>query len=408
MIIKTIKQHIRKLNSVQFEMLSNMCRHTNSLYNSGLYVINNYFKETNKYLGYNELYKEMKDNIHYKSIPAKIAQQTLRLLDKDFRSFFVLLGRKLKGKYSDDVHPPKYKKSGDKFILILPNDQVKLKNGILKITKDIKLPFSYELNGVIKQLVIKPIRNDYFTMLIQYEEKINKKYDLNKENYLSIDLGVNNLCSCFSNVGHSFIMNGKPLKSYNQYYNKRKTDIQSKLKKINDKHWSNKLSKITLNRSNYINEYFNIVIKRITDYCIENDIGNIVIGYNKEWKKNINIGKSNNQKFMSIPYYLLKRKLEYKCNSLGINFILQEESYTSKCSFLDNEEVKKQEVYKGKRIKRGLFKTFNNVLINADINGASNILKKVVLEVKLTDEIVVAMVQPVKISNIFTNNKVIV
>jgi len=326
------------------------------------------------------------------------------LLDKDFRSFFALLNRKKKGEYASIVREPSYKKKGEQFILIFPNDRLTIKDGFLKITKELKIKFTKKIDGKIKQLIIIPKYKGYYDMCLQYEETKNnpENYELNEKNYLSIDLGINNICACFSNVGPSFIMNGKPLKSYNQFYNKRKAKIQSELKKSNNKKWSNFLSKITTNRENYINEYLNIVISKIMKYCLKYKIKNIVVGYNEGWKQEINIGKRNNQNFSNIPHLKLKRKLENKCLTYDMNFIQHEESYTSKCSFLDNEVVGKHDEYLGKRVKRGLFKSSDGTLLNADVNGSANIMRKVVSNVHVTDEIVASMVRPVKI-NIFTN-----
>ena len=380
--MKTLKQHIRNLNKEQFLLLKSLCKHSNSLYNSALYVVNGYYEQTNSYIGYNKLYHEMKDNIHYKSIPAKIAQQTLRLVDHNYMSFFSLLKQKANGRYTDNVNKPKYKKPNNEFILTLPSDQISLIKNKLKITKDIKLDFNYQINGKIKQVIIKPNNYGYYTIYIQYEEIKKELTKSNKNNILGIDLGLNNLATCVSNVGHSFILNGKPLKSYNQFYNKQKAKMQSELKLCNNKHYSKRLSVLDYNRSNYINNYFNQGISQIIKYCLTKNIGKIVIGYNETWKNEINLGAKTNQKFVQIPHYTLKQKLQNKCLEYGIEFILTEESYTSKCSFIDNEGLFKQEIYLGKRVKRGLFISKDGILLNADVNGGCNIIKKVVPEFK--------------------------
>lgn len=404
--MKTLKQHIRKLKPNQFEELNNMCHHSNSLYNCCLYVIKEYYKQTAKYIGQNALYKEIKNNEHYKALPAKMSQQIVRLSDKNYRSFFALLKKKNNGQYGSNVNEPKFRKSGDLFNLILPNDQINLYKGKLKITKNIRIPFSYKIDGVIKQAVIKPkLKGKYYEIYIAYEQNKVEQPLVNKENLLSIDLGIDNFVSCFSNVGHSFIVNGKPLKAYNQYYNKRKSKIQSELEIKNQKKWSNQLEILTINRQNYINNYFNQTVNLIKKYCIKNQIGKVICGYNESWKQDINIGKINNQKFMCIPYHLFKQKLESKLNEIGVEFVLQEESYTSKCSFVDNEEIKEHKEYIGKRVKRGLFKTKDGLLINSDINGAANIMKKNVVSNEkfiLTNEIVDGIVHPLKLRNIFS------
>jgi len=406
--LKTFKQHIKKLNRTQFEQLKSYCLHSNSLYNCSLYITRQYFFETNKYIGYNELYKQLKDSIHYQSLPAKIAQQTIRLMDKDFRSFFGLLKMKRDGNYQAKVHIPHYKDKNKEFILILPNDQVSFRNNIIKITRDIKLKFNHNIDGIIKQVIIEPKKHNYYEINIQYQETnnnnnllnintLNKEggqtntnnYELNENNYLSIDLGINNFATCFSNVGHSFIVNGKPLKSINQFYNKRKAEQQSIIKIVNDKNYSNKLTKLTINRKNKINNFMNKTVYYIVMYCIEHKIKNLVIGYNELWKQEVNLGSKTNQNFVNIPYNIFKQKLENKCSEYGIIFNQQEESYTSKCSSLDLEDVQKHDVYLGKRIKRGLFKSnVTNKIINADVNGSINILRKHLNSKKLNKQVI--------------------
>jgi len=400
--MKTLKQHIRKLETKDFEKLSEMTYSSRKLYNCALYLINNHFKETTFYLGYTQVYHLMKGTEHYKALNAKMAQQILRLVDKDFRSFFALLQKKNRGEYKEQIKPPRYKTKGSRFNLILPVDQISIIKNKLKITKNLKIPFNYKILGKIKQVIIKPSKiNNYFTIYIQYEEIPIVDPELNKLNYLSIDLGLNNLVACISNVGHSFIMNGKPLKAYNQFYNKQKAKIQSELKTKNDKNWSNKLERLTLNRSNYINNYLNQTVAHLIKQCLNLNIGNIVCGYNELWKQEINIGKKNNQNFVNIPHGLFKQKLENKCKEYSIKFIQQEESYTSKCSFLDKESVEKHETYLGKRVKRGLFKTSTNKLVNADVQAAANILRKAVPKAQWVDGIEGCIVSPVKLKHCF-------
>ena len=172
------------------------------------------------------------------------------------------------------------------------------------------------------------------------------------------------------------VVNGKPLKSTNQFYNKQKSKFQSELPK--NVKISKRIQKLTFKRDCKINDYLHKSSDYIVKFCLEHELNTLIVGYNELWKQGINIGKVNNQNFIHIPYYKLIHMLTYKCEKYGINFTTQEESYTSKCSFLDNEEITKHEVYKGKRIKRGLFQTSDNTLINADVNGSYNIMKKAI------------------------------
>ena len=171
------------------------------------------------------------------------------------------------------------------------------------------------------------------------------------------------------------VINGKPLKSINQFYNKQKAKYQSELPK--DIKTSKRIQKLTFKRNNRVNDYLHKSTNYIVNFCLKNELNTIVIGYNEFWKQKVNIGKVNNQKFVQIPFERLLSILEYKCQKYGLNILSNEESYTSKCSFLDLEEIKKHDVYLGKRVKRGLFISSNGKLINSDVNGSYNILRKV-------------------------------
>ena len=203
--------------------------------------------------------------------------------------------------------------------------------------------------------------------------------------YCSIDLGLNNLATIGSNVIKPFIINGNPLKSINQYFNKKRSFLQSKLNK--GEYTNENLERLYLKRNNKIKDYLHKASRYIINQLVSNNINTLVIGHNKNWKQEINIGKRNNQNFVNIPFNNLIHMLTYKAQLEGIQVIETEESYTSKCSFLDNEEICKHEEYLGKRIKRGLFKAFNGKLINADLNGALNILRKVVGEFQYPIEV---------------------
>jgi IS605 OrfB family transposase len=420
--LKTLKFKIRKLNKQQFNILKDFSHYSNNLYNYSLYICKKYFEETNKYIGYVNLEKEVKNNENYKLLPVQSAQQIVKLIDKNFRSFFVLLNKKRNGKYHDNIKLPQFKKKGNMFNIIFTSQNSFIKNNELMLCSsreynkklnvkqglgNIRLPFTFKFNGIYKQLIIKPINNgQYFYCYIQYEE--NKKEQGEKkynENYLSIDLGINNLCSCFNSLtGQSFILNGKILKSYNAYFNKQQSKIRSELKLKNNKYWSKKLERLNQKRYWYIDNYFNQIVSYLIKYCKNNNIDNLIIGYNELWKYEINLGKQVNQKFMMIPFYLLKRKIEDKCLDNIINFIFINESYTSKCSSLDLESVEKHDIYLGKRVKRGLFKTSKGVSINSDINGSINILRKVIGDefIKKFQPVMDLMLNPVRI-NILTN-----
>jgi putative transposase len=404
--LKTLKQIVR-VDKERYRILINFSKYSNNLYNYTLYIANQFYEETGDYIGFKKLYHEVKVNENYKLLPSQCANQIVKLVDQNFRSFFAKLKRKLNGQYSDKVQPPKYRKKGSLFNIIYTNQFAFIRNNRIDFTKSINysklnkdklfIDFTYKIEGKMKQILLKPINEgQYFIMYINYEE--NRKYNskLNKDKYLSIDLGINNLCTCIDiSTGHSFIMNGKPLKSYNRWYNKKLAERRSEIKLKNNLNWCKSLAKLNLKRNNYVDNYFNQVVNKLIKYCLNKDIGNIILGYNESWKNGTNIGKINNQKFQYIPYLIFKNKLK---NKNIVNVIFQEESYTSKCSFLDKEEIKHHENYLGKRIKRGLFKTLSGKLINADVNGSANIAKKVIGDVIYDQPIEDLMFNPIKIN----------
>ena len=277
-----------------------------------------------------------------------------------------------------------------------------LKNGIIKLPKT-HIEFKTKQSN-IKQVRLIP-KNNYIVLEVIYEIREEKLKSDNKR-YMSIDLGINNLASCSSNVIKSFIINGKPIKSINHFYNKKLSKLKSELYLKHKKYTSKNIANLTLKRNNKIKDYFHKASKYIVNQLVNNSINTLIIGYNKEWKQETNIGKKNNQKFVQIPYLMFINLLSYKSKMKGINVIIQEESYTSKVSFFDNEFIPTYKLNDnkfnsiGKRIKRGLFKG-SNILINADINGSLNIMRKYLNEA--SDEIISPtcrgfVVNPVKIS----------
>lgn len=386
--MRTLTQNL-KLSKEQFTLLKCYSKHSNSLYNCSLYEVKNHYENTGKYIGIKDLDKLMQKNEHYKSIPSFNAQQIIRLVDKNYRSYFALLKRKLAGKYTDKVNTPRYRKPGDFFILIFDNTRIYVKNKKLKLYKNLKLDFSYDI-GKIKQGIVRWTGNN-FIIHITYESK-NQERKNNNGNYISIDFGVNNFASCVSNVGQSFIVNGRQLKSINQFYNKRKASLQSKLK---GRKWSKQLQVITDKRKRRINHFMWCAVNHITKFCLSKNINTIILGYNLEWKKSCNIGKVNNQNFQSIPFADFRQKLQSKCDELGLNLEMVDESYTSKTSFLDGEDSSNHSEFIGKRVKRGLFKSGNGTLLNADCNAAAQIMSKnVILNRDERDKIGAVIVTP--------------
>ena len=387
----TLKQQVKHLSKNEFRNLKYLSHIAKNLTNEAIYNIRQYYFNKKKYLSYNENYKILKNSENYKKLNSNMAQQILKEADGSFKSFFGLLKLAKNGQYNSKIKLPNYlDKDGFTTLIIgfirLKDDMliVPYSNSFKKTHQEVKV----KLPSVLKDKKIKEIRiipkqhSRYFEIQYIYEvEEVQR--ELNKENALGIDLGIDNLCTCVTNTGASFIIDGRKLKSINQYYNK----INAKLQSIKDKQkiecTTLRQKRIIRKRNNCINDYLSKAVRIIINYCLNNDIGKLVLGYNEDFQRKSNIGSINNQNFVNISYGKLRDKLVYLCKLYGIEFKLQEESYTSKASFFDEDEIPiydkenpQEYIFSGKRIKRGLYQTSAGKLINADCNGALNILRK--------------------------------
>jgi putative transposase len=396
--------------------LLDFCKTSKDLYNQANYLIKNYYLENNKYLGYYEFEKIIKhttnleNEINYRKLKAQVSQQTLMLLDKNWKSYFRSIKdyKKNPGKYKGLPKPPGYLPKDGKNILIYTYQSAKIKNNVLKLSQEfsINIPeYKGRTFDNFRQVRILPFQ-DYLEVEIVYEHSI-PKVELNEKKYAGIDLGVANLAT-FVSEDNVYIFNGNPLKSINQFYNKQKSTLQSLAETLNGRKSTNKIRRITHNRNNKIKDYLHKTSKMIVDICLKNKIGTLFVGYNNDWKDSIKLGKTNNQNFVSIPHKSLLNMLKYKCELYGICFESREESYTSKCDGLAYEELKHHEIYLGNRKHRGLFQSSIGKVINADVNGSFNIIrKKVVDNSYLQNEIVNRglLFNPVKVNPLI--NKII-
>ena len=379
---------IRGLTKAQYFQLRELCFFSNCLYNFALYNIRQQFFKDKTYLHFESNYHKCKDNDNYKLLQSNMAQQTLRAVDFAFKSFFGSIGKvKL-------ARPPHYRKKGGLYNLIISGNSISIQDGYLTVPQSrtytsvlnshrIKIKIPERLIGKkIKEVKIIPLyKGRAFKIAYCYEiEEENLK--LNRENSLAIDIGLDNLATCVTNFGTSFIMDGRKIKQINQNWNKRRAYLQSILMK-QGRYSSKLLERITLKRNNRVNDCLKKTARYIINFCIANDIGMVICGYNPDFKREINLGKKVNQQFTQIPFGALRRQLENLCTRYGMSYVEQEESYTSKASFLDldgipvyDAETTYMETFSGKRIKRGLYKSKSGRLINADVNGAANILRK--------------------------------
>lgn len=391
-MILTQTNKIRNLSKKEYEVLKELCHISKNLFNVGLYTIRQYYFTEKKYLSYESNYHECKSNENYKLLQAGISQQILKVVDRSFKSFFNLMKKAKIGEYRyNQIKLPHYLDKEGVFPLICSKNAISIKDGyfVLPISREykklndvkIKIPCNLVDKNIKEVRIIPLFRGKYFDIQYVYEEK-EEDLKLNKDNSLTIDVGLENLATCVDNTGTSFIMDGRKIKSINQYYNKK----MAKLKSIADKQkykYTNRISRLIESRNNKTKDQIKKTSRYIVNYCIKNDIGTIIAGYNCDFKRNINIGKKNNQNFTQISFGELRNTIKYLCERYCIQYIEQEESYTSKSSFLDkdklpkyNPEAKEKYKFSGRRIKRGLYKSKKGQIINADVNGACNILRK--------------------------------
>ena len=388
----TVKQQVKHLSKQEYLDIKELCHVAKNLTNEAIYNIRQYYFVNNEYLSYEKNYKLLKSSDNYKILNSNMAQQILKEVDGSFKSFFNLLRLAKQGKYSyKDIRLPHYLLKDSFTTLVIGFVRIKDNKLLIPFSnlyKKTHKPISINMPPILADKKIKEIRiipkvnARFFEIQYTYEKYIEQK-KLNNQNALAIDLGINNLCTCVTSNGYSFIIDGKRLKSINQWYNKENAKLQSIKDKQGIDNITLRQSIILNNRNNKINDYMSKALRYIIDYCINNDIGNIIVGYNETFQRNSDIGKRNNQTFVNIPYGKLTDKLEYLSKLYGINIIKQEESYTSKASFFDKDNIPiycdnnhNAYSFSGQRIKRGLYKTGTNKLINADINGALNIMRK--------------------------------
>ena len=388
-IIKQVEKHIIKKSHPYYSMFCEYTHLVKNLYNHANYLVRKEFTETGKWLrayDLDPLLREDRDYPDYRNMPvAQSAQQTLHLLERDWRSFFRSIKdwSKNKDKYLGKPKLPKYKPKDGRMVFILTNQQLRQKDDLLCFPKSFE-GFTMKLRCVtlsnfekINQIRIVPM-NQIFCVEIVYSISINDDILPDNGRYMSIDLGLDNLATIVTNIRlNPTIVNGKGLKSNNQYYNKKLSHYQSIAKRMNNKFYTNRLYRLTQKRNFKIEDALHKISKFIVTKALSNDIHTIVIGNNKTWKQSISLGNRTNQAFVNIPHQKLIEKIVYKARNVGINVILTEESYTSGTSFLDGELPTKVFYNKDRRIHRGLFISNQDIHINADVNAAYQIMKKV-------------------------------
>lgn len=406
------------------DILDKLSFHSARLYNACLFNIRQYFFSNNAYLPFKNQYHLIKNNENFKLLINDSSQQVLRMVDKNFRSFFALLNMKKRGKYSAPIHIPHYLKKDKGWHIYVAGRSCRVKDNLIYIglsklfretynisQRDITLPLPKNVgNKKIHQIQISPNSDNLtYNYIVVYEDEIKQHIELDKSRSLSIDVGTNNLFTCYDSFNNKvFIIDGRYLKSVNQFFNKQIGKLQAKYTNTDIK-WNKtkRFFRLSNKRNNIINECFNKAVNIVIKYCVENKIGNLIIGDFSGSKNGSELNKKSNQNFIQIPHYRLKSKLSSKCEENGIKYNLIEESYTSKACAYNLDEIptykdgnEENYTFSGYREKRGIYKVKDiSIRYNSDVNGAINIYRKYIKNVSKEREISLELVRAVSTSH---------
>lgn len=382
--MQLIEQHIVLRSNQCYKECDKLCLLTKNLYNCMLYAIRGRYNK-HEDIQLMNLYHEFKTSEQYLLLPAKVASDVIKMLQTTVKGYFKSISdyKKHPIKYKAKPKFPKYLKSdGGRYVAWFTNQAISkrefTKNGKIKLSKfDITVKTKITDFSLIDCVRVVPHFGYYSVEVVYTVEPKPIKSD--NMNFMAIDLGVSNLATCtFNNGKKPIIINGRPLKSINQYYNKKRSKLKSQLEVCNKTKSSNKSRKIDMKRNFKVSNYLHKASRAITNIAEENKITTVIVGQNKGWKQSSNIGRKNNQSFVQIPHSRLVQMLQYKLELEGIKLVVVNEAYTSKCSFFDNEEICRHDTYLGRRVHRGLFRTNNGMLVNADVNGSYNIMRHAV------------------------------
>ncbi len=383
--MQLVEQHVIDRNDPRYAVIDAAAFASKNLYNAANYELRQAFIHEGRFLSYNQLDKLMQSHEAYRALPAKVAQWVLKGLVNNWKAF-----RQARESYQRDPSKftgrpllPKYKHKTDGRNLLIYTIQAinkkALRRGLIQPSM-LSITVKTQQQNV-DQVRIVP-RKGFYVVEVVYEQTV-KQAPVNPAYYAGIDIGMNNLVALASNkpAFQAVVVNGRPVKSTNQFYNKRRAELQKKLGKTGT---TKRMERMTNKRNRRIDHYMHTASKRIIDLLVREGIGTLCIGKNDGWKNEIEMGKRNNQNFVQIPHARFIQMLSYKAELVGITVLITEESYTSKASFLDRDPlpIRKpnddtEHTFSGKRIKRGLYRASNGRYINADLNGAANIIRKV-------------------------------
>lgn len=377
--MQLVEQHRIDRHDPRFAAIDAAAFASKNLYNAALYVTRQAFIQQSCVVSYEGLARELKTTQEYRALPAKVAQWVLKQVALAWKSYFTACAAYKADPPRFPGHPklPKYLGKHGRNLLTYTDQAIsrapKNRGYIVPSGLDIRVETH---QAAVDQVRIVPHASHY-TVEVIYERSVTPAH-VDPSRVASIDIGLNNLAAVTSNQPGlvPFLVQGRPLKAINQWYNKRRAHLQAKLPRGN--FVSRQLDILTDKRQRQITSYLHVASRRVVDWLVRQRIGTLVIGKNDGWKQQIRLGTRTNQNFVFIPHARFIEMLRYKAELVGTQVIVSEESYTSKCSFLDLEPVGKHAVYAGKRVKRGLFRAGGGRCLNADINGAYNVLRKVV------------------------------
>jgi len=360
--------------------ISGLCHLSKNLYNEANYIVRQEFSKTGRWIRNYDLDHLLHQSDNYKSLPSQTSQQILKLVDESWKSFFNTMKeyKKHPEKFRGRPKIPRYKKKNGEYILVFTSWRKGIEKGWLILPKKVGLKIRTRIKEGLRQVRIIPKGVGYVVEII-YEKMLNV-VEKDKERIAGIDFGSVNIITMVNNIGEKPIVvkdDGCGIKSINQFYNKRKSELQSiyDLQNIKD---GDKLKRLRVKCEKKAKDYIHKLTRFIVNWCTRYNIGLIIFGYNKNWKQNVKIGKRNNQMFTQIPFADIIERTQYKAEEIGIEVKVQEESYTSKCSFLDNESVEQHEKYLGRRKTRSLFRSGDGTIIHADVNAGYNIIRKAI------------------------------
>ena len=384
--MQLVEKHMIRKTDARFADVDRAAFASKNLYNAALYEIRQQFIFCGKYLNYNQMDKRMQKHEAYRSLPRKVSQQVLKLLDKNWTSYFEATRayEEDPSKFRGRPRLPGYKdkKEGRNVLVytIQALSKPALRLGIIKPSQ-LGIEIRTRQRNVDQVRIVPTIGGCYVVKVVYTQVEMQE--EVNHSLVAAIDIGVNNLVALTSNK-KGFIpklVNGRPIKSVNQHYNKHVSKLQKNMS--SNHHTSRQLERVAAKRTRRIDHYMHTASRRIIDLLVAHGIGTLVIGKNVGWKQECKMSRKNNQHFVQLPHARFIDMLTYKAKLVGIEVLVQEESYTSKACFLDldpipvyGEEDADKVTFSGSRVKRGMYKASNGRKFNADINGSYNIMRK--------------------------------